>query len=167
MPRVVHYCGVIGAAIGPALARRAGGLLLSAAALLAGCDGPRAPSLELNFIPVVGNSSLPFSSAVRVGDMLYLSGQIGTDSAGKLVPGGIGPETRQTMENIRAVVESNGSSMDRVVKCLVMLANMDQWGAMNEVYVTYFPRALPARSAMGASGLALGAQVEIECLAAL
>jgi 2-iminobutanoate/2-iminopropanoate deaminase len=171
MPRVVHYCGVIGVAIGPALARRAGGLLLSAAALLAGCDGPRAPSrapsLELNFIPVVGNSSLPFSSAVRVGDMLYLSGQIGTDSAGKLVPGGIGPETRQTMENIRAVVESNRSSMDRVVKCLVMLADMDQWSAMNQVYVTYFPRHLPARSAMGASGLALGAQVEIECLAVL
>jgi 2-iminobutanoate/2-iminopropanoate deaminase len=167
MPRVVHYCGAIGVAIGPALARRAGGLLLSAAALLAGCDGPPAPSLELNFIPVVGNSSLPFSSAVRVGDMLYLSGQIGTDSAGKLVPGGIGPETRQTMENIRAVVEGNGSSMDRVVKCLVMLADMDQWSAMNQVYVTYFPRHLPARSAMGASGLALGAQVEIECLAVL
>jgi len=160
MPRAVHFEI-------PALARRAGGPLLSAAALLAGCDGPRAPSLELDFIPVAGNSSLPFSSAVRVGDMLYLSGQIGTDSTGKLVAGGIGPETRQTMENIRAVVESNGSSMDRVVKCLVMLADMNQWGAMNQVYVTYFPRHLPARSAMGASGLALGAQVEIECLAAL
>jgi 2-iminobutanoate/2-iminopropanoate deaminase len=137
------------------------------AALLAGCDEPRAPSLELGFIPVAENSPLPFSSAVRVGDMLYLSGQIGTDSTGKLVAGGIGPETRQTMDNIRAVVERNGSSMDRVVKCLVMLADMDQWRAMNEVYVTYFPRHLPARSAMGASGLALGAQVEIECLAAL
>jgi 2-iminobutanoate/2-iminopropanoate deaminase len=141
--------------------------VVCAAALLAGCDGPRAPSHEVNFIPVVGNSSLPFSSAVQVGDLLYLSGQIGTDSTGKLVAGGIGPETRQTMENIRAVVERNGSSMDRVVKCLVMLADMDQWSAMNEVYVTYFARNLPARSAMGASGLALGAQVEIECLAAM
>jgi 2-iminobutanoate/2-iminopropanoate deaminase len=158
---------VIGVAIGPALARRAGGPLLSAAALLAGCDGPRGPSPELDFIPVAGNSSLPFSSAVRVDDMLYLSGQIGTDSSGKLVAGGIGPETRQTMENIRAVVESNGSSMDQVVKCLVMLADMDQWSAMNQIYVTYFPRHLPARSAMGANGLALGAQVEIECLVAL
>jgi 2-iminobutanoate/2-iminopropanoate deaminase len=139
--------------------------VLGAAALLVGCDGPRAPAPELTFIPVAANSSLPFSSAVRVGDMLYLSGQIGTDSTGKLVAGGIGPETRQTMENIRAVVERGGSSMDRVVKCLVMLADMDQWSAMNEVYVTYFPRHLPARSAMGASGLALGAQVEIECLA--
>lgn len=141
--------------------------VLGAAALLAGCDRSRAPSLEPSFIPVAGNSSLPFSAAVRVGDMLYLSGQIGTDSTGKLVAGGIGPETRQTMENIRAVVESNGSSMDRVVRCLVMLADMRQWGAMNEVYVTYFPKHLPARSAMGASGLALGAQVEIECLAAM
>jgi reactive intermediate/imine deaminase len=156
-----------GAAIARALARRAAVPLLGAAALLAGCDGPRAPSPGPDFIPVAGNSSLPFSSAVRVGDMLYLSGQIGTDSTGKLVAGGIEPETRQTMENIRAVVESNGSSMDRVVKCLVMLADMGQWSAMNQVYVTYFPRRLPARSAMGASGLALGAQVEIECLAAL
>jgi 2-iminobutanoate/2-iminopropanoate deaminase len=142
---------IIGWVIGPAFA------------LLAACDGPRAPSRELSFIPFAGNPSLPFSSAVRVGDMLYLSGQIGTDSTGKLVTGGIGPETRQTMENIRAVVERNGSSMDRVVRCLVMLADMGQWSAMNEVYVTYFPRHFPARSAMGASGLALGAQVEIEC----
>jgi 2-iminobutanoate/2-iminopropanoate deaminase len=133
--------------------------------LITGCDGPRAPALELDFIPVEGNSSLPFSSAVRVGPMLYLSGQIGTDSTGKLVAGGIVPETRQTMENIRAVVERNGSSMDRVVKCLVMLADMSEWSAMNQVYVTFFPRQLPARSAMGASGLALGARVEIECLA--
>jgi enamine deaminase RidA (YjgF/YER057c/UK114 family) len=69
------------------------------------------------------------------------------------------------MENIRGVVERNGASMDRVVKCLVMLADMSEWGAMNQVYVSYFPRQLPARSAMGASGLALGARVEIECLA--
>ena len=117
------------------------------------------------FVPVGGNSSLPFSAAVRVGDMLYLSGQIGTDGTGALVGGGIGPETRQTMENIRAVLEANGSSLDRVVKCLVMLADMAEWGAMNGVYVTFFPNHLPARSAMGASGLALGARVEIECIA--
>ncbi len=110
---------------------------------------------------------LPFSAAVRIDGMLYLSGQIGADSTGKLVPGGIAAETRQTMDNIRAVVQRNGSSMDRVVRCLVMLADMSEWGAMNQVYVTYFPHHLPARSAMGASGLALGARVEIECLAAL
>jgi 2-iminobutanoate/2-iminopropanoate deaminase len=141
--------------------------MLCAATLLFGCDRPRAQPLELSFVPVSGNSSLPFSAAVRVGHMLYLSGQIGTDSTGKLVTGGIGAETRQTMENIRAVLEQNGGSMDRVVKCMVMLADMSEWGAMNRVYVTYFPRHLPARSAMGASGLALNARVEIECVAAL
>jgi 2-iminobutanoate/2-iminopropanoate deaminase len=142
-------------------------VLCAAATLLFGCERPRARPLEMSFVPVSGNSSRPFSAAVRVGDLLYLSGQIGTDSTGKLVAGGIGAETRQTMENIRAVIEQNGGAMDRVVKCLVMLADMSEWGAMNQVYVTYFPRHLPARSAMGASGLALGARVEIECVAAL
>jgi reactive intermediate/imine deaminase len=142
-------------------------ILLCATAVLSSCDEAPAPSRAPTFVPVSGNSSLPFSAAVRAGDMLYLSGQLGTDSSGNLVAGGIAPETRQAMENIRAVVEQNGSSMDRVVKCLVMLADMSEWGAMNQVYVTYFPRHLPARSAMGASGLALGARVEIECLATI
>ncbi len=139
-----------------------GSLLLCGAALLAGCD--REP-VELQFTPVGGNRPLPFSEAVRVGDLLYLSGQLGTDSAGNLVSGGIAPETQQAMENIRAVVERHGSAMNRVVKCLVMLADMREWGAMNAVYVSFFPERLPARSAMGASGLALGARVEIECVA--
>lgn len=133
------------------------------AVLVAACDNPPPSPPPLDF--VAGNPSLPFSAAVRVGDLLYLSGQIGTDSTGKLVAGGIEPETRQTMDNIRAVVERQGSSMNRVVKCLVMLADMREWGAMNAVYVTYFPRHRPARSAMGASGLALSARVEIECIA--
>jgi 2-iminobutanoate/2-iminopropanoate deaminase len=140
-------------------------LALGAALTLAGCEPPPEPPLDPVFVPVTGNRSLPFSAAVRVGDMLYLSGQLGTDSSGALVQGGIEPETRQTMENIRAVLEANGSSLDRVVKCLVMLADMAEWGAMNQVYVTFFPDHLPARSAMGASGLALGARVEIECIA--
>ena len=109
---------------------------------------------------------LPFSEAVRVGHMLYLSGQIGTDSSFRPVPGGIKAETKQTMENIRRVLERHGSSFDQVVKCTVMLADMSEWGAMNEVYVTYFAKdRMPARSAFGVSGLALNARVEIECLA--
>jgi 2-iminobutanoate/2-iminopropanoate deaminase len=142
-------------------------LALGAALALAGCEPRSEPAMDPVFIPIAGDRSLPFSAAVRVGDMLYLSGQLGTDDAGMLVKGGIEPETRQTMENIRAVLEANGSSMDRVVKCLVMLADMAEWGAMNRVYVTFFPDHLPARSAMGASGLALGARVEIECVAAV
>jgi 2-iminobutanoate/2-iminopropanoate deaminase len=147
------------------LARAPRRLALGTLLTLAACDPAPEPRMDPVFVPIAGNPSLPFSAAVRVGDMLYLSGQIGTDSAGALVKGGIEPETRQTMENIRAVLEANGSSMDRVVKCLVMLADMAEWGAMNRVYVTFFPEHLPARSAMGASGLALGARVEIECIA--
>lgn len=109
--------------------------------------------------------NLPFSTAVRVGKMLYLSGQIGIDRAGKLVPGGIGAETRQTMENIKATLEQYGSSVDRVIKATVMLADMAEWSEMNKIYVSYFAHHLPARSALGANGLALGARVEIECIA--
>lgn len=112
-----------------------------------------------------GRGNLPFSEAVRAGHMLYLSGQLGTDSTGKLVPGGIGPETRQALSNIAAALTRHGSSPDRVVKCTVMLADILEWGAMNEAYVTFFGSHRPARSAFGTSGLALGARLELECMA--
>ena len=109
---------------------------------------------------------LPFSDAVRVGHILYLSGQVGTDASFALVPGGVRAETRQTLENIRRVLERNGSSLANVFKCTVMLADMSEWGVVNEVYVTYFAKdRLPARSALGVNGLVLGARVEIECMA--
>ncbi len=110
--------------------------------------------------------NLPFSEAVRVGNMLYLSGQIGIDArTNALAEGGISAETKQTMENIKRTLEKNGSSLDEVVKCTVMMADINEWGEMNKVYVTFFSENLPARSAFGTSGLALGARVEIECLA--
>jgi 2-iminobutanoate/2-iminopropanoate deaminase len=110
---------------------------------------------------------LPFSDAVRVGPLLYLSGQLGTDDNFALVPGGIQAETKQALERIRHLLERHGSSLEHVVKCTVMLADMSEWQAMNEVYISYFPKdRLPARSALGVNGLALGARVEIECLAA-
>jgi reactive intermediate/imine deaminase len=103
-----------------------------------------------------------------VGDLLILSGKIGTDASGKLAPGGIKAETRQTLENIRRALEAYGSSLDDVVKCTVMLADMHEWHEMNEVYTSFFKKdRLPARSALGANGLALGARVEIECWAVL
>lgn len=109
----------------------------------------------------------PFSPYTKVNGIIYLSGQIGTDSAGQVVAGGIQAETRQTMQNIRAVLQGAGSSMDKVFKCTVFIGDMKEWPAMNEVYVTFFDATrMPARSATGASGLALGARVEIECLAA-
>ncbi len=108
----------------------------------------------------------PFSDAVRVGEMLYLSGKLGTDSSGTLAPGGIKAETKQVMENIRTVLEKNGSSFNHVVKCTVMLADIADRAAMNEIYVTYFPKdRMPARSTFGVTGLALGARIEIECMA--
>jgi 2-iminobutanoate/2-iminopropanoate deaminase len=117
-----------------------------------------------------GVARLPvFSSAVRSGDLLFLSGALGalqgTDTP-TLVEGGIGPETRQTMENIRAVLEAAGLTMEDLVKCTVFLADIADYAAMNEVYVEYFPFDPPARSALATSGLALGARVEIECIAA-
>ena len=116
-------------------------------------------------MPGTEDLGLPFSSAVRVGNTLYLSGNLGNvPGSNELVTGGIRDETRQTMENMKAVLEQFGSSMDQVVKCTVFLADIGEWGAMNEVYRTYFSKP-PARSALGASGLALNARVEIECIA--
>jgi len=131
--------------------------------------GPDAsPRVEYLASATTSELGLPFSDAVRVGQMLYVSGQIG-NVPGKLelVPGGVGEETKQALENIRSILERHGSSLDRVVKCTVMLADIAEWQEMNEVYVAYFSERRPARSALGANGLALGARVEIECLATL
>jgi 2-iminobutanoate/2-iminopropanoate deaminase len=117
--------------------------------------------------PVVGMRGLPFSEAVQVGNLLFLSGQLGVGEDGKVVPGGIGAETRQALANVRAVLERQGASLDRVVKVTVMLADIGEWAQMNVEYVKSFTGPLPARSAFGTSGLALGARVELECLAVL
>ena len=111
-------------------------------------------------------ATLPFSEAVRVGNTLYLSGQIGiVPGSLKLVPGGIAAEARQSMQNIKTSLEANGYNMGDLVKCTVMLADMSEWGAFNDVYKTFFIGHFPARSAFGANGLALGAKVEVECVA--
>jgi 2-iminobutanoate/2-iminopropanoate deaminase len=113
-------------------------------------------------------SARTLSEFVRVGNIIYLSGKLGTDSAGKLATGGITAVTKQTLENIKAVLDKNGSSMDNVIKCTVMLADIKEWGEMNTVYGTFFKKdRLPARSAFGTSGLVQGARVEIECMATL
>lgn len=109
---------------------------------------------------------LPFSDAVRVGNMLYLSGQIGNvPGEFELVQGGLEAEARQTMENIKRVLEANGSSLEHAVKFTIFIDDIAKWSDFNEVYVQYFDGNLPARSAFGAEGLALGAQVEVECIA--
>ncbi len=112
------------------------------------------------------SGSLPFSEAVRVGEMLYLSGQVGVKPGTlRLVSGGIEPESVQMMENIKTVLEANGSSLNDVVKCTIMLADIAEWGAFNNIYVNYFTKPYPARSAFGCNGLALNARVEMECIA--
>lgn len=109
----------------------------------------------------------PFSDAVQVGDLLVLSGQIGAKpGTTSVVPGGIEPETRQVMANIDASLKRRGLTMDSVVKCTVMLADMKDWPGFNTIYAGYFKKGrYPARSALGVNGLALGAKIELECWA--
>jgi reactive intermediate/imine deaminase len=139
----------------------------AAAALLLASAAPAQdrPAVEHIGRPTNNGQPLPFSNAVRVGDMLYLSGAIGNRPEGGL-PEGIDAQTRQTMDNIGAVLKGAGLGFGDLVKCTVMLDNMADWPAFNKAYVTYFPDGkFPARSAFGADGLALGALVEVECWA--
>lgn len=118
------------------------------------------------FLNADPNTTAPYSDAVRVGSTLYLAGQLGLDADGKLVPGGITPESEKTMENLKQTLERNGSSLDRVVSCLLFLADINERGAFNAVYQKYFQKGrFPARTAVGTSGLYAGARVELTCTA--
>lgn len=113
------------------------------------------------------NENYPFSSAAKVGNLLFMSGQLGiVPGQNSLVPGGIQAETRQVMDNIKRTAESSGLQMNNVIKCTVFLADMSEWPAFNDVYRTYFSKPFPARSAVAVKGLALDARVEVECIAA-
>lgn len=135
----------------------------------AAADTRATPRVEFIQSEAARAAGFPFSEAVQVGDLLLLSGQIGYDrKAGKLAEGGLEPETRRTMDNIRELLASRGLGMEDLVKCTVMLADMADWPAFNAVYRTYFENGrFPARSAFGANGLALNARVEVECIAAV
>ncbi len=115
--------------------------------------------------PMAGKG-YPFSESVRVGDILFISGQVGVDENNELVEGGIVGETRQIMSNIGGALERRGLGYSDVVKCTVFLADVAQWGKFNAIYTSYFESPYPARSALGANGLALGARLEVECIAA-
>ena len=117
----------------------------------------------------LGSLTLPFSEAVRVGDLLFISGQLGhPPGVPELVPGGIAAETRQALENLGAVLARRGLGFGDVVKVTCMLADMGEWKAMNEAYASFFTGGdLPARSSFGTSGLALGARIELEAIAAI
>ena len=137
--------------------------VLATAALL--CSSSVAAAPQYFPVPPRQGAPAPFSTAVQVGDVLYMSGQIGVGPDGKL-PDTFDGQAKQVMENVGAVLKAHGLGWGNVFKCTVMIADMKNWPAFNAVYVPYFPAGkLPARSAFGANGLALGAQLELECLA--
>ena len=142
-------------------------IAIAACCLAAPSDAAR-PHIEYLNSGKVLPKTLPFSEAVRVGSTLYLSGQIGIEpGTTKVVDGGIQAEAKQALQNIKTSLEANGYGMNDLVKCTAMLADMKDWPAFNDVYKTFFTTHYPARSAFGANGLALGAHVEIECIAAV
>jgi len=154
----------------PSSTRRAPPRLAALAlALLAGCVGaPSRGTPKFHASPDPARAALPFSESVEAGAFLFVSGAIGTaPGTFDLVPGGIVPESRATMENLRLALERQGCTFADVVKCTVFLVDMAEWPAFNEVYATFFDGRFPARSALGASGLARGARVEVECIARL
>jgi reactive intermediate/imine deaminase len=126
---------------------------------------PARPVVEHYGTPTMNGQRLPFSRAVRVGDILYLSGAIGRGPDGK-PPGGIEAQTKATMDDIGETLKLAGLGYDRIFHCTVFLSDMKNWADFNKVYVGYFPDGpLPARSAVGVNGLALGALLEVECQA--
>lgn len=123
------------------------------------------PAVEHFGPSTLNGQTLPFSEAVRVGDVLYLSGQIGIGTDGKL-PDGIEAQTKQAMDNVGTVLRRAGLAYDDLFHCTAFLSDMKDWPAFNKAYLPYFRAGkLPARSAFGANGLALGALLEIECQA--
>jgi 2-iminobutanoate/2-iminopropanoate deaminase len=141
-------------------------LVIAALATLTTASAAPAAAPEYFSMGATGGPPLPFSESVRVGDTLYVSGQVGiVPGTLNLVPGGLGPETHRLMDTIKSIVERHGGSMEHLLKCTVFLADIKEWAAFNEIYRGYFKSNPPARSALGVSGLALNARVEVECIA--
>ena len=138
-------------------------LLLIFLPAFAGCGAVQEDMDEVSVEYI--NPGARFTEIVKVGNMLYLSGKIGSVPGQGLVEGGIQAETRQTLENIKATLEKNGSSMSHVVKVTVFLADIAEFGQMNEVYTSFFQENPPARSTVAVGGLVAGARIEIECIA--
>ena len=146
---------------------RALALGVALASALASTAAAQTADPAVRYDPAPGGARLPFSPAVQVSDVLYLSGQIGSlPGTTQLAPGGVPGQAKQAMDNIGRVLAAHGLSYDNLFKCTVMLGDMSKWGEFNQVYVTYFkPDRMPARSAFGANGLAMGAALEVECWA--
>lgn len=144
--------------------RSLGLISLLLAVLLAGCSDPEAspPNRQVISTDAAPEAIGPYSQAIQMDRTIYCSGQVGIDpETGTLVEGGIEAETRQALQNLAAVLEAAGASLDDVVQTQVFLADLDDYAAMNEVYQTYFDEAPPARAAVQAADLPAGARVEI------
>ncbi|WP_288342066.1 Rid family detoxifying hydrolase [uncultured Roseivirga sp.] len=137
--------------------------------LLCSCDDkPHQTEITYYQSDEMASLGLPFSDAVRVDNMLYLSGVVGMiPGKMELVEGGLEAESRQIMENIQKVLQANGSSLENAIKFTIFIDDINRWSDFNKVYVEYFPNKKPARSALGVEGLALGAAVEVECIAVI
>ena len=110
----------------------------------------------------------PYSQAIQVDKLIFASGQIALDpQSGGLVEGDVGTQTKQVIENLKAVLESAGSSLAKVVKTTIYLKNMDDFARINEVYGSYFAQSLPARSTVEVARLPKDVFVEIDCIASL
>ena len=144
--------------------RKALAALVWCALMIGGCASEPNTVERFDEGPWAGQA--PFSEAARAGHLLYVSGQVGDDESGNLVEGGIVPETHQVMANIQAILNRRGLSLKDVVKCTVFLADIEDWPTFNTVYTGYFERPYPARSALGANGVALNGRLELECIAA-
>ncbi len=107
----------------------------------------------------------PYSQAVSYGEFIYSSGQVGLNSEGKFVSDDVQDQTKQTLENLKSILEDNGSSLENVIKTTVYLRDMNDFKPMNEIYAKYFGSSLPARSTVAVVGLPLDAKVEIEVIA--
>jgi 2-iminobutanoate/2-iminopropanoate deaminase len=142
--------------------------VFSVVALLAAAGSVAADKAQFLNSPRAIELDRPFSEAVRAGDFLFLSGQIGeVPATGKLAEGGLEPEARQVLANVKHTLEANGATLSDVVKCTVFLADIAEWPAFNAIYRQFFQKPYPARSALAASGLAMNARVELECIAYL
>ena len=135
--------------------------------LLGSCNQSKSPDIEYYQSEEMAELGLPFSDAVIVNDIIYLSGQIGNlPGTLELAPGGLKAEAKQAIENMQTILEANGSSLEDVIKVTVFMDDINEWGEFNSEYIKYFTAdQKPARSAFGTTGLALGAKLEIECIA--
>ena len=107
-----------------------------------------------------------FMQAVKANGMVYVSGCLGMSKETKaLMPGGIGPEARQVLTNLKNIVEESGSNMSKVVKCTILLADMKYFAEVNAIYSEFFPSEPPARATFAVLGLPAGALVVIDCIA--